>query len=220
MRMTLAIVVLLLMAAGGAAIGWQAAQVAGGAHAGLPAIPQPAYRFRSEAIKIEQVRQLGELVSLEVPVSDVQTSTLEGVTGSVGLVLLVRGSVLIGTDLDQASLEAIDAQERTAVLVLPAPRTTRPRLDHERTHIYRTDRTGLWRLFPTPGAEAALYDRAMKQAQRLLEDAAAQPDLMDRSRQRTRDVLSPFFAALGWRVELRWADRRADAAAQVGKITP
>lgn len=222
MKATLTSVVLLVMAAAGAAVGWQAARFAGVASTSIPALPQPTYAFASQALKIEQVRRLGELVTLEVPVSDVQTSALEGFTGSVSLVLLVRGSVLIGTDLDQAVLDAVDPQQQTAILTLSAPRTTRPRLDHDRTQVYRNDRTGLWRLFPTPGAEAAVYERAMKQAQALLEEAAGQPELIDRSRQRTSEVLLPFFAALGWQVELRWADQHASdpAAAQVGKITP
>jgi hypothetical protein len=207
MKATLAGIVLLVMAIGGAAVGWQAARFAGGAALHAPALPQPTYRFRSEALKLEQIQQLGELVTLDVPVSDVQTSTLEGVTGSVSLVLLVRGSVQIGTDLEHAVLDRVDAEGRTAVLMLPAPRTSRPRLDHDRTHVYRNDRTGLWRLFPTPGAEAALYDRAMKQAQRLLEEAASQPELIDRARRRTAEVLLPFFAALAWQVELRWHDQ-------------
>lgn len=210
MRLTLLAGVLVLMAAAGGVIGWQAARVAGvSLHA--PAMPRPVYRHHSQALKLEQVRKLGELVTLDVPVSDVQTSTLEGFTGSVSLVMLVHGSVQVSTDLELAQLTVTDAAQRHAVLTLPAPRTARPRLDHDRTQVYRNDRTGLWRLFPTPGAEAAVYDRAMQQAQRLIESAADQPDLIDQARRRTADVLAPFFAALDWQVELRWSDQPAAA---------
>lgn len=216
--------VMLAMTAGGIVLGWQIARYAGGASAAI-ALPAPTYRFQSQALKIEQIRQLGELVTLDVPVSDVQTSTLEGLTGSASLVLLVRGNVLIGTDLEQATFADLDAQGRTATLVLPPPRTMQPRLDHARTVVYRSDRTGLWQLFPTPGAETAVYERAMKQAQRLLEEAADQPELIERARERTEAVLRPFFEALGWAVVLQWTDMPrgragADDDADAGKIMP
>lgn len=225
-RLIVRCIAVIVLVGAGVATGWQAAQLAGWSGlVDLPGLAPPRpHRFESHALRIEQVRQLGELVTLEVPVSDVQTSTLEGYTGGLSVVLLVRGSVLVSTNLDQARLEQVDPAGRTATLILPPPRTLRPRLDHERTQVYRSDRSGLWRWFPASGAESAAYDLAMRKAQGLLEEAARREELLARARQRTSDVLLPFFDALGWRVTLQWAEAvamaPADGPVEGGGVAP
>lgn len=176
-------------------------------------------RHVTQGLRIEQVRRLGRLVSLEVPISDVQTSSLEGLTGAVRLVLAVRGDVQIGTDLSQAAWEEMDAEKKSAILVLPKPAPAHPRLDHNRTRILHLDRSGMWRLLPGQAGEQALTNRAMVSAQSLLENAAATPELVAQACAHTEKILGEFFQALGWQVVIRWvevvpADR---AAAGAGK---
>ena len=207
-KRTLHTLVLVALVGAAALVGWQAKR----AWSVDGWIGQPGYRFTSHAPKIEQVRRLGTLVTLEAPLSDVQTSELSGFTGSASVVLLVHGSVLVGTDLSAARYEEVDPQQKRAVLVLPEPVAQRPRVDHEKTRVYRTDRGGLWRWFPAEGAEAAAYERAMTQAQRLLQLSAQRPELLAQAREHASAVLCPFFDSLGWSVELRW-EPAAEAAA-------
>ena len=51
---------------------------------------------------LEQVRRMAELVTLHVPISDVQVSQLSGHTGSVSLVLIISGDVQVGVNLRSA----------------------------------------------------------------------------------------------------------------------
>ena len=57
---------------------------------------------------IEKVRELAQLVTLRVPVSEVRSESLRGYLGSNTLTLEAHGDALIGTDLDQAQFEDID----------------------------------------------------------------------------------------------------------------
>src|SRR5688572_23258461 len=85
---------------------------------------------------IEQVRELSALVTMSVDVADVQVSDVRGWTGGVRVALLVRGQYLLGTDLGAGRFESVDRGARSAVLVLPPPTATHPRLDHDRAKLY------------------------------------------------------------------------------------
>jgi hypothetical protein len=169
----------------------------------------------SRAPTIEQIQQLASLTVLHVPVADVQIYTLTGYTGGIQAVLVVRGDVEISTDLTAARLEAVDADHRQAYLVLPAPTAVRPRVDHERTRIYKIDRSGLWQMIPGEAGERDLVNRALQDAQRLIGEVGGQAELIDQARSRTKDVIMGFFRALGWQVETRWLDQRAATPATV-----
>jgi hypothetical protein len=116
------------------------------------------------------------------------------------IVLLARR-----TDLAAARLEAVDADHRQA-LVLPAPTAVCPRVDQERTRIYKIDRSGLWQMIPGEAGERDLVNKAMQDAQWLI---------IDQARSRTQEVITRFFQALGWQVETRWLDQRAATPATV-----
>ena len=93
--------------------------------------------------------KLAELVTLRVPVSTVTTTELIGYTGSIRCIVIVKGEVELGVDLEQVRLEDVDTVSRTATLVLPMPTVHAARLDLDRTHIYSIDRCGLWLLLPS-----------------------------------------------------------------------
>ena len=163
---------------------------------------------------LEQIRRLASLVTLHVPISDVQVSKVSGYTGATSLVLIVKGDVEIGTDLRGARFEDIDRKAKRVTVVLPSPTIDRPRLNHDRTRIYRIDRDGLWRILPGQASEKELINSALQRAQRLLIDAARQASLIDESRRLTEDVLRSVFETFEWRVEIRWSgDGQLDAAA-------
>ena len=155
---------------------------------------------------IERIRALSELVTTRVEVADVQETMLQGRVGSLKAVLLVKGDVLLGVDLSAAKFESIDEIRHTAVLVLPSPTVKSPRLDHERTKLFALSEAGLWRV--TPGdakADAELINRAHRDAQRYITAVAADPSLIDRSRRQAENVLTTFFKAVGWTVNVRWS---------------
>jgi hypothetical protein len=178
----------------------------------LPAalLAEPTYRFQSTAPKIEQVKQLGALVTLDVPVSDVVVSELTGYTGSVSAIVLVKGSVQVQVNLDTANFAAIDEAGKSAVLQLSNPTAVRPRLDHEQTRVFRTDRTGLWSLMPGAAGEGAVIERALAQAQNIVQQTADRPELIAQAREHAERVLQRFFSALGYTVRVQWQDTPPD----------
>ena len=158
---------------------------------------------RSTALTITQLQLQSKLSVLRVPVTDVQTTELNGYVGGVQLVLQVHGDVELMVDLSQAQLEDIDESTRCATLVLPDPIPSRPRLDHERTRIYQIDRTGLWQIVPGQAAEAKLVDAAMAEAQRTLERAAHDPEIIQQARAHAVRLMQDAAASLGWTLEVR-----------------
>ncbi|MDH3584896.1 MAG: DUF4230 domain-containing protein [Phycisphaerae bacterium] len=166
---------------------------------------------RSTAPTIEKVRKLATLVTLDVPISDVHISEMSGVTGGIKLVMAVKGDVQIASDLGQARFEDLDEENRTAVLVLPRPIPSRPRLDHEKTRILELQRNGLWRFLLGEAGESTLANRAMATAQSYLIEVATRQDLRTQACAQTEQVLGEFFSALGWAVVVQWDDGRARA---------
>jgi hypothetical protein len=160
---------------------------------------------------LERVRELSSLVTTASDVSDVLVTRVSGRTGAVEAVLLVRGDVELSVDLERARLDGVDQNARRAVLTLPPPAPLRPRIDHGRTQLVWLGRTGLWALVPVGMGDGAPEVRAVEEshrrAQAVVECAAADPVLVEQSRQRTEKVLRTFFAAAGWGVVVRWSDR-------------
>ncbi len=193
----LTLIVALLLLAGGVFVGWTFHQTAW-----APA----RFTHQSTALRLEEIQRLAELVVLRVPISDVQTASLAGFTGSTSVVLIVKGDVVISTDLRQSQLLDVNEQTRTARLLLPQPLAGRPRLDHQGTRVYRVDRTGLWALYPGQAAEGTVIDRAMQQAQGYLQQAADQPALINQARDQTQLVLTRFFNAMHWQVTIEFRD--------------
>lgn len=153
---------------------------------------------------IGQVQKLASLVALRVPISDVRVSELEGLTGGVKLAMAVHGDVEVATDLSAAKFSKIDADHRTAVLTLPEPVPQRPRLDHEHTRVLEIDRSGLWRWVGEEAGESTLVNRAMKDAQRVLQAAADRQDLRKQACEQAQRVICSFFGATGWQVNVEW----------------
>lgn len=162
---------------------------------------------------IEQVQELASLVTLRVPISDVQVSELEGFFGSVKLVMAVHGEVEIASDLSRATFEDINPEQRSAALVLPKPAPQRPRLDHEKTRILELSRGGAWKFLTEDAGEKQLTNRAMLAAQRTLWETAQQPQLAARACEQTEKVVRTFFQAMRWSVEVRWTEAEPPAPA-------
>ena len=167
--------------------------------------PLTSERSRQMGPTVEQVQQLSTLVTSRVEVAEVQVTRIAGYTGAVRAVLVVKGDLLLGSDLSRARLEAVDPSKKTAVLVLPPPAVTSPRVDHERTRLFTVTETGLWQMVPGDAAETAAVNEAYEHAQRLVAAAGRDPALLDRSRPHPERMLACFYAALGWHVTVRWS---------------
>lgn len=156
-------------------------------------------------ITIEQVQALSMLVTTRVEVADVQEVRLSGYTGSTHVAVLVKGDLLLGTDLGSAKLDNVNQEKRTATLILPKPAVRSPRLDHQRTRVFNISETGLWLIAPGGNDVSALVlERAYALGQRHVAKAGHDRGLIERSKRQAEQVLATFFGVLGWQVEVRW----------------
>jgi len=153
---------------------------------------------------IEQVRELSELVTIRVDVADVQETSVSGQLGGLRVALIVKGDFLLGVDLSHARFDAVDEGTKTAVIVLPAPRATSPRVDHDRTRVVRVSDEGLWTVVPGDAGRGRVIDRAYAEAQQTVAGVAGDPALADRARRRAEQVLGAFFRVCGWTVRVKW----------------
>jgi hypothetical protein len=160
---------------------------------------------------LTRLSEMSELLTLKLEVNDVLLTRIEGRTGGIEAVVLVKGDVTIGIDLSAARLDAIDQVHRSAVLVLPAPFASRPRVDHEHTRIYSISRDGLWLIAPTARPEPAITEKVMAEAQQLVARASASPEIDANARRRAELLLRTSARLIGWDLRVEWADRKPAA---------
>ena len=157
-----------------------------------------------QAVLISRIAEVAELVTLKVPVSTVLTSELAGYVGGISCIVVVNGNVELGVDLEQARIEDVDPEARTATLILPRPKVRHARLDHERTTVYSVNRQGIWWLALGDEPARKLVNKAMLEAQAVVEEVAQNSGLVEQARRRAERVLREAFEAVGWEVGLRW----------------
>jgi hypothetical protein len=92
---------------------------------------------------IQEIQSMAQLVTERVNISDVIETRLAGKTGSIRALVVVKGNVLVSTDLSQAYFDAINETTRSVVLVLPEPRVCQAMVDHEQTRVFAVSETGL-----------------------------------------------------------------------------
>jgi hypothetical protein len=154
---------------------------------------------------IEKIVGLSALTTLKVNVADAVVSELPGRTGSVRAILIVKGDVTLGVDLSGAVFEQVDQNNRRAVLHLPQPTVQSVRLDHEKTKLVGVWESGLWTIIPGgEDADTAAVNRAMRDAQRIVAAAGQDPELIQRCRVQTEEMLEAFLKALGWGIEVQF----------------
>jgi len=108
---------------------------------------------------IERFAELSELLVVRLDVSDVLVTSVHGRPGKIQTVVLVKGDVSLGVDLSAARFDNVDKPNRSAVLTLPRPGPSRPRLDHERTRVVLIQKDGLWMLSPASKPYAVVLDQ-------------------------------------------------------------
>ena len=158
------------------------------------------------SILISRIAEVAELTTLKVPVSQVMTSELAGYVGGISCIVVVNGEVALGVDLEKARIEDIDPDNRTATLILPPPEVHYARLDHERTKVYSIDRHGLWWLALGDEAPQKLVNKAMREAQSVIEVAVQEPQLTSKARDQADRVLNDAVGTAGWSLRIMWRD--------------
>jgi hypothetical protein len=158
-------------------------------------------------LTIDCLRQLAELTTLAVEVVDIQQTSIEGHTGGITAILLVKGEVRISTDLDRAKFESVDGANKAAVLILAPPTVSTAAIDHDHTRLFAVTEQGLWLITPGNWLYDEVVNRAFAEAQHAIADVGDQPELLNQARRQTEIVLQGFFSALGWHVTIQWSDK-------------
>jgi hypothetical protein len=157
-------------------------------------------------VTVEQLQSLAHLLTTRVTVSDVLETRLDGWTGGIRAALLVHGDFIVSIDLSRAEFEQMDHGARSAILVLPQPQVSRPRLDHDRTRLFAVTWHGLWQVGLDQGRQSDLVNRSYAQAQEQIAVSSGHPQWLGHARRQAEQVLGSFFDALGWEITLRWTD--------------
>lgn len=167
--------------------------------------------------KIEQIKEMSELVTLHVPISDVQTSIVNGYTGSAKVTLVIKGDVDVSTDLSACAFTRVDHPGRKICIGLLNAKAHRPRLDHAQTKIQSIEKTGMWKVAMDYEVEKKLISEAMKNAQDTLLKVANKPELIQQAKDRAEKVLSGFVDSMGYQASFEWYESKQalDAAAKL-----
>jgi hypothetical protein len=153
---------------------------------------------------IEQIQDLSALVTTQIEVADLQETRLQGLTGGMRAVLVVKGDVLLTVDLQQARFEKVDPAARTAVLVLSKPKVQSPRVDEQRTRLVMLSSYGLWQVVPGDRASTDAVNQAYRSAQEQVAGAAMDPVLIARSQRQAESIVQCLFKVMRWDVVVRW----------------
>jgi hypothetical protein len=157
--------------------------------------------FRSAGPTVVQLERLSQLVSARVHVADALVGESRWLEGS----WIITGDALLAVDMSAAEIRDRDEEARTATIILPRPAVLSPRVDHEGSRRWDI-RSRSW--IPLAGAllgdRRAIEEQAMRQAQRLVERAAATEDNAATARHGAETALAEFYAAVGWRVSVGW----------------
>ena len=161
----------------------------------------------TSAPTIDALKPLAALMTHRIVVVDALTITISGFTGDLRAAVLVRGDAMVSIDLTQARIEEINHEARTAVLVLTRPQVVSARVDHDHSHVFSIEASGLWALVPSDDGRAEVIDQAMRQAQRAVLKAASEPAVIEEARARAEALICAFFRdTLNWSVAVCWAD--------------
>jgi len=155
---------------------------------------------------IDAIRAMSELTVLQIELTDVVSTSVHGQTGRITVDMLIRGTVTLGIDLEQARFIEVDKAQQNIVLALPPPEVRRVAIDHEASRVLNSQRGGLWRM----AVGDALEDQAIRSAlvigQQRLSVAAARDVLNQRARGQAEAVLDRFISEVGWARDVRWEE--------------
>ena len=149
---------------------------------------------------VERLETLQELTVQKVHVSDVLVYR-NGWTAA----WMVKGDGLIAIPLKEARIVDVNKDHQTARIVLPQPRVLTARVDHEKT-LYYDHKQGLLNSVNFVNGESYpdVTAQAMKQMQRLVENAVSAPEHIDQARTNASIAIKALYKSLGWHVTVDW----------------
>lgn len=158
---------------------------------------QIAPSFSSAGPTVKQLESMGHLTVLKLTLADVLRGKAYGFEGA----WLVKGDALYTIDMRDCELVSKNDEQKSAVVRLPLPVPTSPRVDHSKTFTYSVKGVN-W--IPFTGDESKLRDESMKEAQSLIERAASQPEYVDVAKMNGELILKSMYSLVGWKIDLEW----------------
>jgi hypothetical protein len=152
----------------------------------------------SQGPTVEKLQRLSHLVTTKVLVADVLVGEGEGHVGA----WLIKGDALLGVDLSRAKIVVKDDTTKHATIQLPTPELLTSRVDHQRTQTWQVRKTA-W--MPWSGDGDKLRDQVMREAQKLIAQAAGSREYIDQSKSAAEAIIAAFYSEVGWSVDVRWA---------------
>ncbi|HJV83884.1 MAG TPA: DUF4230 domain-containing protein [Noviherbaspirillum sp.] len=166
------------------------------------------------------LEQMGHLVSVKVNYAnvieftekltkDIPWTNWELRFGGTKVLLVARGDCLVGTDFRLAKYQEVDKTSRSAVLVLPAPKSLSARVNHDPrekggSYFYAITATGIEPIIPGSANRTKAIDAALGKAQQEIARVCGSAEVVATAKRNAEAVLLPAFSASGWKVNVRW----------------
>ena len=115
----------------------------------------------------------------------------------------------VATDLRVATYEDVDAASRRLTVSLAAPTTLQARVEHDPqrgtgSYFYAISNQGLEALIPDSSNRARAIENALALAQKEIERACTNPEVVASAKGNAEDLLRATFQAIGWTPSFRW----------------
>ena len=157
--------------------------------------------------QLEAIRGLAELTILEVEATEIVSAEVTGYTGGTSVVMLVRGTVTLGVDLEQAKIIEVDEDRRRVVLGLPPPEVRRVMIHHEDARVLSCERRGLWRIAVGQAKEDQAIKEVLAVGQDRLMQAASLENNIDQARMHAETTIGKFLSDTGWELNVQWKEQ-------------
>lgn len=166
------------------------------------------------------LEKMGQLVSVKLNYSNVieflqpRTINVKGTPwevrlGGTKVLLVAKGDCTVAADLRSARYENIDVKSQTLSIVLPTPGPLQARINHDvrakgGSYFYTITEHGLQAMLPGLQNSTSAVNGALKRAQKEVEQACKEPEVLSMAKMNAEAVLSSMFLATGWRVTFVW----------------
>lgn len=153
----------------------------------------------SMAPTLEKIQTLSSLVTNKIFVSDIIDADNKDYEGK----WVINGDALLTTDLSMAKLDLVNEETKTAVITLPLPQVTSPRVDHERTKKISIKGKGFPLLRNTKNKEK-MEQYINEVAQKSIATYAGRPEMIENAKAQAELIISNIYLKVGWEVTILW----------------
>lgn len=141
---------------------------------------------------LEKVESLGKLELVRYKFKDiVEHEMIRQWLPDPKALLIVSGEAVGCIDLSQVKKEDISVVDTILTIRLPRPELCYYKIDHKNSKVYQTNYAFL--------VEAQLVDEAYKKAEEELGNNALKAGILEQTKVSAEKVLTPFFAAFGYK---------------------